>query len=89
MRRAGLRRIRLHDLRHGYASLLLASGENIKFVQDQLGHSSAQITLDVYAHLMPHATAGAPDRLEQTVFGQNVCNSVRKTGADANPSARP
>lgn len=72
--RAGLRRIRFHDLRHTYASLLISQGENIKYIQQQLGHSSAKTTLDRYGHLMPSRQNGAAHRLDQTVFG----NSVRK-----------
>jgi integrase len=44
---------RFHDLRHTYASALIASGMNVKIIQQRLGHSSAMITLDVYGHLFP------------------------------------
>ena len=46
-------KIRLHDLRHTYATYLLSKGVPIKYVQEQLGHSSAKMTLDVYASYMP------------------------------------
>jgi len=60
LRRAGLRRIRFHDLRHTCGSWLTASGVGIKEVQAHLGHASAQITLDVYSHLLPGTpSAGA------------------------------
>jgi len=72
--RAGLRRIRFHDLRHTYASLLISQGENIKFIQSQLGHASAKTTLDRYGHLMPNLENDAARRLDKTVFG----NFVRK-----------
>jgi integrase len=42
-----------HDLRHYYASLLIAQGANVKTVQTRLGHASAVETLDVYSHLWP------------------------------------
>jgi integrase len=45
-------RLRFHDLRHGFASLLLAWGEPILYVSHQLGHSSAAFTLSTYAHLI-------------------------------------
>lgn len=48
---AGLRRVRFHDLRHTFASLLIQQGTNVKYIQEQLGHSSISITLDVYSHL--------------------------------------
>lgn len=51
---AGLREgTRLHDIRHYYASLLIRHGESIKTVQKQLGHATAQETLDTYGHLWP------------------------------------
>ncbi|MEV5983820.1 site-specific integrase [Streptomyces sp. NPDC052051] len=49
----GLRRARLHDLRHGYASLLLAGGVQLEAMSKMLGHSGIQITSKVYAHLLP------------------------------------
>jgi integrase len=52
LERAGLRPVRWHDLRHTFASLLIAGGANITFVSRQLGHTSSQITLGVYAHLL-------------------------------------
>ena len=45
--------IRLHDLRHTHASLLLADGEPVKTVSERLGHASATVTMTVYAHVMP------------------------------------
>jgi integrase len=42
-----------HDLRHFYASVLIRSGSSVKVVQTRLRHSSAKVTLDVYAHLWP------------------------------------
>ncbi len=71
LRRAGVPRIRFHDLRHTYASILIAQGENLKFIQSQLGHSSAKITLDRYGHLMPQVQDGVAERLERTLFGMD------------------
>lgn len=51
--KAGLPKIRLHDLRHTHASLLLARGVHPKVVQERLGHSSITMTLDLYSHLTP------------------------------------
>jgi integrase len=50
---AGAEGLRLHDLRHVYASALIHAGESVKTVQRRLGHSSAAMTLDVYSHLWP------------------------------------
>lgn len=52
LERAGLRDMRWHDLRHTFASLLIAGGANITFVSRQLGHTSSQITLGIYSHLL-------------------------------------
>ena len=50
---AGLPDIRVHDLRHSHASLLLASGVHPKLVQERLGHSSITLTMDTYSHVIP------------------------------------
>jgi integrase len=65
--KAGLRRIRIHDARHTYASLLLQAGEPIAYVKDQLGHSSIQVTVDVYGHFIPGANRAAVNRLTKAV----------------------
>lgn len=57
LKRAGLKRVRFHDLRHTCASLLLAAGVNIYAAAAQLGHASATITLRVYGHLVPDSTS--------------------------------
>jgi integrase len=49
---AGVRRIRLHDVRHGYATLALKAGTHPKVVQQRLGHSSIMVTLDIYSHVL-------------------------------------
>ena len=48
---AGIKRVRFHDLRHSFASLLIQKGANPKYIQEQLGHSSIKVTMDVYGHL--------------------------------------
>jgi len=63
LEKAGLRRIRFHDLRHTFASLLLQNGESLVYVKDQLGHSSIKMTVDTYGHLVPGANRAAMDRL--------------------------
>lgn len=64
LKRASLPHVRWHDLRHGYASALISAGQNIKWVQKQLGHSSIKITMDVYGHLLPDAERDAVAKLE-------------------------
>ena len=60
---AKLRRIRFHDLRHTYATLLLMQGESPVYVSKQLGHSSIKITVDTYCHRLPNADRSAVNRL--------------------------
>jgi integrase len=60
----GLPKIRLYDLRHSCASLLLAAGEPVKVVSERLGHCNAFVTLSVYAHVLPGQQKQASDRLD-------------------------
>ena len=53
MKRAGLPGVRLHDLRHTHASLMLQAGVHAKVVSERLGHASVGITLDTYSHVLP------------------------------------
>jgi integrase len=78
LKRANLRKIRFHDLRHTFASLLIDQGENIKFIQMQMGHSSAKTTLDRYGHLIPSDFRDAANRLDESVFGNFVSKLLAK-----------
>jgi len=62
--KAGLPRRNLHSLRHSFASLLIQNGESLAYVRDQLGHSSIQITVDTYGHLVPGGNRRAVNRLD-------------------------
>jgi Site-specific recombinase XerD len=62
--KAGLRHVRIHDLRHTYASLLIQNSESLAYVKEQMGHHSIQITVDVYGHLVPGGNKAAVDRLD-------------------------
>lgn len=66
---AGLRRIRLHDLRHTAATLMLAAGEPTKVVAEILGHSSPTITQNIYQHVVPGMSAAAGERLTGALVG--------------------
>jgi integrase len=59
--------VRFHDLRHTYASIMIAQGENVVYVSRQLGHSTPAITLGIYAHLIDQAEHArrATERLDQ------------------------
>lgn len=69
LRRAELPDFRFHDLRHTYASLMIAAGEHPKAIQQALGHASITTTLDQYGHLLPGAFAHSGERVEQAVLG--------------------
>jgi integrase len=71
-------RIRFHDLRHTYASLLIEQGENIKYISSQLGHSNPTTTLNVYAHLLKQDNQEAVCKLEKTIFEGTGHNLVTK-----------
>jgi hypothetical protein len=77
LKRAGLRQIRIHDLRHTSASLLLQQGESIVYVRDQLGHSSIQITVDTYGHLIPGANRAAVDGLDDDTAAHAVATQTQ------------
>jgi integrase len=61
--------IRLHDLRHTHATLLLADGVPVKVVSERLGHASATITLTVYQHVHPGMGRHAADRFAALLDG--------------------
>ncbi len=64
---ADIRQVRFHDLRHTYASELAAQGAPPKYVQDQLGHSSIQVTMDVYSHFFEKRSSVWVNRLDEQV----------------------
>ncbi|AIQ29316.1 integrase [Paenibacillus sp. FSL P4-0081] len=72
IKKAKIRRISFHSLRHTHASLMLASGENVKIVSERLGHANIRITLDTYSHLLPNMQRNAAqnfDKLMLTGYG--------------------
>lgn len=64
---AKLRRVRFHDLRHTFATMLIEQGESLAYVKDQCGHSSIKVTVDTYGHLVPGGNRQAVDRLDEKV----------------------
>ena len=67
LRTAGLREIRLHALRHTFASLLLSMGESPVYVKEQMGHSSIQITVDIYGHWIQTKKEAGVNRLDRAL----------------------
>src|ERR1039457_4480750 len=87
--KAGLPGVRFHDLRHFFASMLIAQGESAKYVCDQMGHSSVAFTFDTYGHLFPQAKLEASSKLEEAMFAKRkeplVENLVEKLPKQAPP----
>ena len=75
LKEAGLPPVRIHDLRHTCATLLIAQGAHAKAIQRHLGHSSIQITFDTYGHLLPDEQDRVADALDATF---RSTSSVRK-----------
>jgi integrase len=87
----GLPAIRLHDVRHSYATAALAAGIPAKIVSERLGHANVQITLDTYSHVIPGLDEQAaatvarlilegPDTTSKGTSGSDAANSAAKAG---------
>lgn len=63
-RKAGLPRVRVHDLRHTFASLLIQKGASLAYIKEQMGHHSISITVDIYGHLSPGVNRGEVNKLD-------------------------
>jgi integrase len=72
IRTADVPRIRIHDLRHTMATLMLAAGEHPKVVSERLGHATVGITLDTYSHVLPGLQAAAAERLADVLGAASV-----------------
>jgi hypothetical protein len=59
--------MRFHDLRHTFASLLIAQGAHVKYISEQLAHASVQITLDRYGHLFDQSYTDESAKLEKAL----------------------
>jgi integrase len=66
---AGIRRLRLYDLRHTAATLAIAAGVSVKVISDQLGHASISFTLERYSHVLPSIQDDAAARVEHLLMG--------------------
>ena len=67
LERAGLRKIRWHDLRHTFVALLVANGEYPTKIQELMGHADIGTTFNTYGHLMPDSSNGVGERLDSLV----------------------
>lgn len=73
-------KIRFHDLRHTHASLLLSLKQHPKVVQERLGHSSIEMTMDIYSHMMPNMQKEAVKELDK-LFAKNTENKKDVTNS--------
>ena len=85
IRKAGLKHIRLHDLRHTHATLMLKAGIHPKIASERLGHSNIGITLNTYSHVLPglqEATAEIFDKVldENSFKDSNVSKMLANSG---------
>ncbi|MEC4569364.1 site-specific integrase [Paenibacillus sp. CMAA1739] len=65
-------RIRFHDLRHTHATLLLKAGIHPKIVQERLGHSSINVTLDTYSHVLPNLQEAVLKNIGDSITGESI-----------------
>ena len=77
LKKAQLRNMRFHDIRHTYASILLSRGENPVYVKEQLGHSSIQMTVDIYGHLIPGGKRQAVNALDDFATNRNLSATTK------------
>jgi integrase len=80
---AKLPKVRFHDLRHSCATLLLSLGVHAKLVQETLGHSSYQLTMDTYSHMIPALRNEVADRMDE-ILSTTVNEAVKTSGEAIN-----
>jgi site-specific recombinase XerD len=64
-KKSGIKRIRVHDLRHSHASMLIEEGFSALLISERLGHESIETTLQTYSHLYPNKQIEVANRLDQ------------------------
>jgi integrase len=70
--------MRLHDLRHAHATILLQQGVHPKIVQERLGHSTVATTLDIYSHVLPGLQESAARKFDEGL--QDASIEIPETG---------
>jgi integrase len=78
-RAAGLPKIRLHDVRHSYATAALAAGIPAKIVSERLGHANIAITMDTYSHVLPGLDEQAAGTVAQLTWANHAARSPPMT----------
>jgi integrase len=79
-------RVTVHELRHTAASLMIASGANVKTVQSQLGHKTATMTLDQYGHVFPDDLDDVADKMDELVGPPAKC--AQNVPTEGNPEGK-
>lgn len=87
LKKAGLPHVRLHDLRHTHATLLLEAGIHPKVVSERLGHSTTTLTLDTYSHVLPTLQKEAANAIEAVLEESNCSQTVAKSGGKGRDTA--
>jgi integrase len=82
--KVGLPAIRLHDVRHSYATAALAAGIPAKIVSERLGHANVQITLDTYSHVIPGLDELAAATVARLILEGSETASMGSPGSDTN-----
>ncbi|MBP2363415.1 integrase [Streptomyces clavifer] len=88
-RKAGLRRIRFHDLRHSTATLLLEQGVELVVIKELLGHAHIGVTATVYAHVRLRLQRDAIDTLGTALGSRETTETPRSGGDEPPPCAAP
>ena len=86
VRRSGLPPIRLHDLRHGAATLALAAGVDMKVVQEMLGHSSYTLTSDTYTSVLPEVAREAAEAAARLIPRQKAKRTAGHAAGTQTPA---
>ena len=87
LERAGLPRIRVHDLRHPCATLLPVQGSHPKYVQELLGHTNISTTMDTYSHVLPSMGDGSALAMENALFLSGLLHTERdRMASDLRPT---
>lgn len=75
--KAEVPKIQFHDLRHTHATIMLEQGVHTKVVSERLGHSSIEITLDTYSHILPGLQEAAAEKFGDEIFGVEESSEER------------
>ena len=81
--------VRLHDLRHTFASQLIEQGAHPKYIQEQLGHVSITMTMDTHGHLFPNRNRGLVDGLDVGESDERNATPAQPTEGAHPPATGP